>query len=184
MHTIHPGDTVTSGNFSWINCKNLKKEKSQAELILFIQLTLPMSSYKKQCHIIKWNKTKQIQDWGWTYWVPLIGGTKLGVLGPRTMSAFSHTGLFIGFLRCFSLSTSKDKPTESKDLKSNLMPAGETQRFNRVFLQHADGTSEISSTFLRSQHHVQPLVQSVVTVYVRRVGHDGDGLLLSCSFTM
>lgn len=70
------------------------------------------------------------------------------------------------------------------------MPAEETQLFNQVFfffaeiLQHADRTGEISSTFLRSQHHIQPLVQSVVTVYFRRVGHDGDGLLLSCSFAM
>lgn len=111
-------------------CKRRKAERSSYYSFSFHCLWVCI---KKKCQIIKWNKTKQIQDWGWTYWVPLIGGTKLGVLGPRTMSAFSHTGLFIGFLLCFSLSTSKDKPTESKDLKSNLMPAGETQRFNRGF---------------------------------------------------
>lgn len=39
-------------------------------------------------------------------------------------------------------------------------------------------------TFSGGQHSIQPLVQSVVTVDVRRVSHDRGGLLIGCSVTL
>lgn len=39
------------------------------------------------------------------------------------------------------------------------------------------------STFIGGQHSIQPLVQSVVTVDCRGVGHDRDRLLIRCSIT-
>lgn len=39
-------------------------------------------------------------------------------------------------------------------------------------------------TFSRGQHSIQPLVQSVVAIDIRRVGHDGDRLLTGRSITL
>lgn len=56
--------------------------------------------------------------------------------------------------------------------------------FTRIIIQYLDRKSVILSTFLRSQHCVQPLVQSVVTGHMGRVGHDGDRLLTRGSFAV
>lgn len=39
-------------------------------------------------------------------------------------------------------------------------------------------------TFSWGQHRIQPLVQSVITVLVRRVGHDRDWLFPGCAITL
>lgn len=94
---------VTSGNFSWIRLRNLvnKRKVLHVTTVKYLYCTLRLP------HL-----------------VPLMGGTKLGVLGPRRMSALTHTGLLMLLLWFFWLSTSNDKPTESRDLKSNFMAAG------------------------------------------------------------
>lgn len=94
---------VTSGNFSWIRLRNLvnKRKVLHVTTVKYLYCTLQLP------HL-----------------VPLMGGTKLGVLGPRRMSALTHTGLLMLLLWFFWWSTSNDKPTESRDLKSNFMAAG------------------------------------------------------------
>ena len=130
---------------------------------------------------------------GFYYLVPLTGGTKSGTLGPRMISALSQTGLFIPLLLFFWLSRSNDKPTDPRDLKSNFIPAGRTTAlqpvlcFMRMSIGHIDIKTEKAfgpllhyGTFSWGQHSIQPLVQIIVTVDVRRVGHDRDGFFIGC----
>lgn len=57
-----------------------------------------------------------------SYPVPLTTGMNVGVFGPMSMSALSHTGLFIPLVMFFSLSISNANPTVARFLKSNLIP--------------------------------------------------------------
>lgn len=151
--TIHPGDTVISGNFSWIKLRNLVNKRKvlhvtaissitgncscQSLLTHYIIMSRISSDYNVSVlvlfeHIFLQYQTdygpkiicKNIRTMQLPHLVPLMGGTKLGVLGPRRMSALIHTGLLMPRLWFFWLRTSNDKPTESRDLKSNFMAAG------------------------------------------------------------
>lgn len=116
------------------------------------------------------------------------------MFGPLRMSALSQTGLFIPLLLFFWLSRSNEKPTDARDLKSNFMPA---ERCRDVFILICESKVKLNGqfcstllwvlskprTFSRGQDCIQPLVQSVVTIDIRRVGHDRDRLLTRCSIT-